>query len=201
MTSIILAGGKSSRLGRNKAFELLREQKLIYRVIYSLASLSSEIIIVTAQGGKDIRIPPKSNAKIVVDLYPSCGPLAGIHSGLTHASSSHSLIVACDMPFLNRSLLRYQMSIAPGFDVVIPSLEGHFEPLHAVYSKKCLRQIEAMLEDGLFSVNDLLPRVNVRYNVRYVEREEIERFDPDHMSFFNLNTDTDLQKARVLLKR
>ena len=71
------------------------------------------------------------------------------------------------------------------------------EPLHAVYSKKCLRQTEMIIEDELLSVNDLLPRVNVRY----VQREEIDRFDPYHMSFFNLNTDTDLEKARVLLKR
>jgi len=197
MTSIVLAGGKSSRLGRDKALELLGKQNLIYRVIHSLSSLSSEVILVTAQERKEIQIPPKSNTKIVADLYPSCGPLAGIHSGLIHASSYHSLVVACDMPFLNRSLLTYEMSLAPEFDVIIPSIGEHLEPLHAVYSKECLRQIETILEDGLLSVNDLLPRVNVRY----VQRDEIERFDPHHMSFFNLNTENDLQKARSLAKR
>ena len=89
------------------------------------------------------------------------------------------------------------MSLAPWFDVVIPSMEGHLEPLHAVYSKECLPEIERILEDGLRSVNDLMPRVSVRY----VGREEIERFDPEHLSFFNLNTETDLKKARILAKR
>ena len=194
MTSIVLAGGKSSRLGRDKAFETLGGKNLIGHVIHSLAPLSSEVIVVTAQDEKSLQIPHHFSIRKAVDLYPGCGPLAGIHSGLVSASSFYSLVVACDMPFLDQSLLQYLINLAHGFDVVMPSVEGLMEPLHAVYSKDCLPHIERILKDGGRSVKDVLHQVNVRY----VEREEIERFDPTHLSFLNMNTDIDLENARAL---
>jgi len=131
----------------------------------------------------------------LVDIYPDKGPLGGIYTGLLASQSPHNLVVACDMPFLNQSLLQFQMNLAPGFDVVVPSVGEHLEPLHAVYSKNCLPHIERILKDGGRSVLDLIPQVNVRY----VRGREIERYAPDYLSFFNLNTEANLEKARALV--
>ena len=101
------------------------------------------------------------------------------------------------MPFLNRDLLAYMLEISAGFDAVIPRLGDMVEPLHAVYSKSCLPAIKSMLDGGRFNVGGLLAQVGVRY----VEADEIDRFDPKHLSFFNINTEADLETARELVRR
>ena len=98
------------------------------------------------------------------------------------------------MPFLNKSLLRYMIQLSADFDLVIPRWDGMVEPLHAVYSKGCLAAIESLVGKGTLSVNKLLTLVRTRY----VETEEIDRLDPKHLSFFNVNTEADLNMAREL---
>jgi molybdopterin-guanine dinucleotide biosynthesis protein A len=100
------------------------------------------------------------------------------------------------MPFLNVDLLRYIAGLAPGFDVVIPRSGKQVEPLHALYSKDCIGPIEACLMRGNCRVADVLPAVKVRY----VEPDEIDRFDPQHLSFFNVNSEADLERARAILE-
>lgn len=195
MASIVLAGGKSLRFGRDKALEEIGGQSLIQRVIGRLAPLGTEIIVVAAHA--DQLFLPDSKVKIVVDVYPAKGPLCGIYSGLKAAPSFHSLVVACDMPFLNIDLLRYLMELGPAFDVVIPRLEGELEPLHAVYSKSCLGLMETMLHGGRLKIADFLPAVRVRY----VEESEVEKFDPQRLSFFNINSEADLEWAKTLLEK
>ena len=195
MTTIVLAGGKSRRLGRYKALETLGGQSLIERVIDRLSPLGTEIIVVTAR--EDQAFPPDLKVKRVSDVYPGKGALVGIYSGLKAASNFYSLVVACDMPFLNVALLRYLMGLSSGFDAVIPKLEGKLEPLHAVYSKDCLGPIEDMLGEDRLKVTDLPGRLKARY----VENEEVETFDPEHLSFFNINSESDLERAKVLLDK
>ncbi|MBE0416066.1 MAG: molybdenum cofactor guanylyltransferase [Dehalococcoidia bacterium] len=191
MTAIVLAGGKSLRLGRDKALEEIGRQSLIERVIERLSPLGNEIVVVTSSSDH----LPDFNMRRVYDIYPGKGPIGGIYSGLKAAPSFHSLVVACDMPFLNIALLRYLIELSPGFDVVIPRVEGKVEPLHAVYSKNCLAPIEALLYEGKLRIADFFPEVRVRY----VEEDEIEKFDPEHLSFFNINSEADLECARSLL--
>jgi molybdopterin-guanine dinucleotide biosynthesis protein A len=194
VTSIILAGGRSLRLGRNKAFEVIGDQHLIQRVILRLAKVSEQIIVAFAEERPLPALPPHLEVKVVTDIHPGAGALGGLYTGLRHSSSFHSLVVACDMPFLNIPLLRYLMSLAPGFDAVVPWLGGLPEPLHAVYSKNCLSPIEEVLRQGKLKVIDFFPQIKVRY----VDEAEIEQFDPKHLSFFNINTEADLEKARAL---
>jgi len=99
------------------------------------------------------------------------------------------------MPFLNVDLLRYMMQQADSFDVVVPRYNDLFEPLHAIYSRSCLPQIQKMLDQGCLRVSRLFSMVKVRY----IETAEIERFDPEYLSFFNIDTVDDLQKAKELL--
>jgi hydrogenase maturation protease len=104
------------------------------------------------------------------------------------------LFVACDMPLLNTPLLRYMIQLSPAFDVVIPRVGDETEPLHAVYSKACLQPIVDLIDRGKRRVVHFFDRVRVRY----VEPREIEAFDPEHLSFFNINTPADLQRAQEL---
>lgn len=193
MTSIVLAGGKSLRLGREKALEEIGGQRLLQRVIERLSPLGDEIIVVTSSSNQ----LPDLGAKMVIDSYPGKGVLVGLYSGLKEAASFHSLVVGCDMPFLNLALLRHLIALSPGFDVVIPRVGEEVEPLHAVYSKNCLVPIEARLRGGKLRIADFFPAVRVRY----VENAEIEKFDPQHLSFFNINSDADLERARALLEK
>ena len=99
------------------------------------------------------------------------------------------------MPFLNKALLGYMTRVAAGFDVVMPRLGTMVEPLHAVYTKACLPPIEQMIKQGRLSVNRLLELIRVRY----IDRDWINRFDPHLLSFFNINTEADLETARKLV--
>jgi len=190
ITAIVLAGGRSRRLGFDKALLRLGHETLLEATVRKVAILSDEVIV--AGGGLfPYRLP---NVRLVADIYRGCGPLAGIHAGLVAASHFHSLVVACDMPFLNLALLRYMVERAPGYDVVIPRLDDKLEPLHAVYSKHCLGPIERLLERRDFKIIRFFPEVQVCY----LEKDEIERFDPKHLSFFNINTVEDLKQALAM---
>lgn len=195
IASIILAGGKNRRLGRNKALEPIGGKAMIERVIERLKPLTSQILIVTAREQPDLPVADK--AEILVDLYPGKGPLGGIYTGLSVSQCLYNLVVACDMPFLNTELLRYivKLGLSHGSDVVMPRLgEGKLEPLHALYSRNCLSNIRTQLERNELKAYSFLNTVSVRY----VEQAECQRFDPRLLSFFNINSQSDLDQAVTL---
>jgi len=193
MTSIILAGGKSSRLGGNKALQAIGGKSLIQWVIDRVAILSTEIVIATARGES---IPCSSTARIrtVADIYPGKGPLVGIHSGLVASSSSRAIVVGCDTPFLSVRLLEYMAQTPATLDVVVPRIKDKVEPLCAVYSKNCVAPIRELIKQDEHKIVELFRMVSVRY----IEEDEINRFDPEHLSFFNINSQDDLDRARRL---
>jgi len=194
ISCIVLAGGKGLRLGRNKATETINGTSLLQRAISQLSFLNTDIIIVAAENQSIPGLNGHSRSRIVTDSRPDKGPLVGIYTGLAESSSFYNLVVACDMPFLNRDLLQYMIQVADNFDIVVPRFDDMVEPLHAVYSRNCLAVAEGLLNQGSLSVYELFPLVRVRY----VEAEELDRFDPQHFSFFNINTESDLEKARQL---
>jgi molybdopterin-guanine dinucleotide biosynthesis protein A len=193
MTSIILAGGRSSRLGRSKALQVIEGKSLIQWVVDRLAIISTEIIIATAHG-EVIPCSPAVRIKTVADIYPGKGPLVGIYSGLIASSSSRAIVVGCDTPFLSVGLLEYMTQISPTFDVVVPRIKKKVEPLCAVYSKSCLAPIQELLEQNELGISNLFSMVKVKY----IEEDEINSFDPEHLSFFNINRQADLERARKL---
>ena len=193
ISCIVLAGGKGLRLGRKKTLETINNATLLQTVVSQLAFLNSDTIIVTANEESFPRLTG-SKLRVVTDIYPGKGPLAAIYTGLKISDSFYNLVVACDMPFLNRDLLRYMVQVAPDYDIVVPRVGDMVEPLHAIYSKECLVPIETLIKQDSLSVNHLFALVRTRY----VETEEIDRFDPQHLSFFNINTQDDLRKARKL---
>jgi molybdopterin-guanine dinucleotide biosynthesis protein A len=189
-TVIILCGGKNLRLGRTKALEVIGGKSLIEWVVERLQPLAGQTLVVTAKEKLDLPVADK--AEILVDVYPEKGPLGGIYTGLLAARASPSIVVACDMPFLNTELLGYMLELAPGFDAVVPRLsQGLVEPLHALYAKTCLPGMKTRLENNQLAIAPLMKELRVRY----VEEAECRRFDPARLSFFNVNYQSDLDWA------
>jgi len=193
---IVLAGGKSLRLGYDKVLEIIGNTSLLERVISRVSLLSSEVIIVTANEQTNLELVDYPKLRILCDIYPGKVPIGGIYTGLATSTSLYNLVVASDMPFLNHNLLHYMIQLSANFDLVVPRVGNLVEPLHAVYTKRCLASIEQMIKQDKLSVNQLFQLVKTRY----VETEEIERFDPKHLSFFNINTKADLKRARELVR-
>ncbi len=212
VTAIILAGGQSRRMGRDKAFIEFEGKPLIARVIERVQNVAAEVLIIANDNASYARF----GLPIINDVYPGKGSLGGIYSGLLAASHEHALAVACDMPFLNEALLRYLISLASQADVVVPhaidpsSNVAHngkrprpaqvlaksrdLHPTHAVYSKHCLEPIRArLLADDLRLISFF---DDVRVHV--VESAQVDQFDPQHLSFFNANTPQDFQNALAL---
>jgi len=177
-------------MGTDKALLLLEGRTLLAITVERLHPVCSEILIVT--NAPEAHAHPL--AHLVGDVFPGKGSLGGIYSGLAAAKNSHCLVVACDMPFLNTRLLLYMSALAASYDVVIPRFQGNLEPLHAIYSRACLPHIKALLDQDNLRVVDLFTRVQVRY----LEEEEWATLDPERLSFFNINTPQDLEKARIL---
>ena len=184
------------RLGQDKASELIGNRSLLEWVLSCVSLFDSDIIVVTASKQSYPQLSGYPKLKAVTDIYPNKGPLGGIYTGLKASDSLFNLVVACDMPFLNQALLQHMIQISAGFDLVVPRLGDMVEPLHAVYSKGCLAPIEDLLKQGNLSLRQLFTLVKVRY----VDAEEVSRFDPKHLSFFNINSQADLDKAREIMK-
>ncbi len=184
ITGIILAGGKSRRMGKDKALLELDGKPLILRVSEVLEELFDPVIIIADSGKRfmDFSCP------VVCDLIPGRGPLGGIYTGLRYAASDAIFVVGCDFPFLDRGLIRYLVGLIPGYDAVVPRCHGVWHPLHAVYSKRCLPVFEQRIKMGELSLRNVLPTLVVRE----VEEAELSSFDPERVSLTNLNTPEEL---------
>ncbi len=193
VSAVILAGGRSRRLGVDKALLKLDGERLLKRIASVLSSLSDDTLVVVDDRDKLGHL----GLRTVADVQRGLGPLGGIYSGLRAMRHERGLFVACDMPLLNLSLLRYMVSLSGDFDVVIPRIGDNVEPLHAIYSKACAAPIAELLERGDLRIVHFFPQVRVHY----VDRAEIDAFDPQHWSFFNINTADDLKRARQLIDR
>jgi molybdopterin-guanine dinucleotide biosynthesis protein A len=183
------------RLGRVKALERINTQSLLEHTIDCLSTVSRELFVITSQEQSSLITAARLKVKVIVDIYPGKGALGGIYTGLESVDSFYSLVVGCDMPFLNRDLLCYLIDIAPNFDVVVPRIDGLLEPLHAVYSRGCLAPIKELIDKDELGILQLFNLVKTRY----VGKDELAKFDPMGLSFFNVNTLDDLRKAKDLI--
>ncbi len=196
VSAVVLAGGLSRRLGRDKAIEPLGGEPLIRRVLARVAQVADETVVVLNDASRAAELPLSEDVVPAVDRYPGAGSLGGIFTGLEAARADWALVVACDMPFLNVPLLRLILSLRAGRDAVVPVIEGRPEPTHAVYSKVCLPHIERRLQ-----ANDLkISRFFEDVDVEYLPQRAVEELDADHLSFFNVNTEQDLERARRIVR-
>lgn len=194
VSGVVLAGGRSRRLGRDKAVEPFLGQPLVRRVIDRLAQVTQEIVVVVADAARGQALPLEPIHRVALDRYPDGGSLGGIFSGLTAARHPWALVVSCDMPFLNPGLLRHMLSLREDADAVVPVVDGRPEPTHALYSRACLPHIEARLQAGELKISGFFDQVRVKY----LQEAEAQRFDPEGLSFFNVNTPEDLERALAL---
>jgi molybdenum cofactor guanylyltransferase len=181
-------------LGSQKALEIVNGQILINRVIDKVSLISKEVIIVTSDENYTKFININNSVKIVKDIYPGKAALGAIYTGLINMESEYGLVVACDMPFLNTDLLNYMIRLSPDFDIVIPIITNLLEPLHGVYKKTCVNSINNLLSDGILYIVKLYELTKTRY----IQENEIDKIDPSHWSFFNVNTKEDLDYANKI---
>ncbi len=191
VTGVILAGGQNLRMGRNKAFIEVNGQRIIDRTCSIFQELFDEILLVTNSPLEYLDL----NLRTVTDLLPGKGSLGGIYTGLFYSSRPHAFFAGCDMPFLNKELIRHLIDPAPKHDVVIPRTADGWQPLHAVYSRKCLPLIEDLFRRDNLRIIDLFPNVKKKE----VLQDELLRFDPRLTSFFNVNSPEDLIRMEELL--
>jgi len=184
-SGVILAGGRSSRMGHPKAFLPLKGRRMIDIILEVFYSLFDEILIVTDDTTKFVDF---RGVEVIQDLVKGCGPLGGIYTGLKAISREKAFLVACDMPFLHSELIERLLlaSVENKYDCVVPSSFKGSEPLHAVYSTRILPIIEDLLRGKDLSLNQLLKRCHCKY-VK-VENKDIS-------SFVNVNTPEQLQKV------
>ena len=186
-TAIVLAGGRSSRMGTPKALLLFDGTPLIVHIVSTLQPLFTGIVVVAAPG-QDL---PSMPVTLVRDEVAYQGPVGGIYYGLRAAAGDVSFVTACDSAFLNPRLISHLLSEIPEHDVVVPHWEGRFQPLHAVYRASVLPLLEAQLASGDLRPVSLFEKVRTRR----VDEDEIRRFDPDGSSFCNMNTPEDYAAA------
>ncbi|ABC77901.1 molybdenum cofactor guanylyltransferase [Syntrophus aciditrophicus] len=190
MTGIILSGGKSSRMGLNKAFLEINGERLIDRTVKLFRQLFSEVILVT----NEPLLYLDQDIALVTDIYKGKGPMGGLYSGLFYASFDHAFLCACDIPYLNVEFIRYMTGKASEYDVVVPETADGFHPLHAIYSRRCLPSIKSLL------IRDRLKMTGCFKGMRvlYIPESVIRSFDPECRMFLNINTEQDLQRVLEL---
>jgi molybdopterin-guanine dinucleotide biosynthesis protein A len=193
LTLAILAGGKSQRMGQDKAIMLFQGVTLVRRVSDRLAGLATEVIVIGPGSQEYLSL----GIRIVPDLYPGRGPLGGLLTALSTASNPAVATVGCDMPFVNADLLAHQRDIlfTDNMDVVVPSSVRGLEPLHAIYRREtCLQTVREALDAGEHRLISWFPRVKVRI----LTPEETNPFDPRGLMFLNINTPDELAQAEKL---
>jgi molybdopterin-guanine dinucleotide biosynthesis protein A len=187
VSAIVLAGGRSSRMGTPKALLPFDGEPLIVHIVRRLQSQFDDIVVVAAP---DQELPPLP-VTLVRDDVPYQGPVGGIYYGLRAARGEVAFVTSCDSAFSSGRLISHLLSLAPGHDVVVPRWQGRLQPLHAVYRRTVIPFLDAQL-----AARELRPVfLYDRVVTRVVEEDDVRLYDPDGTSFFNMNTPDDYAEA------
>ena len=190
----IIAGGKSRRMGRDKAFLELGGKTLIERVITASADLGqSQTLLITNKPDEYRHL----GLEMHTDILPDKGSLGGIYTALTQAAHPAVLVLACDMPFIKTELLRFMIAqLDEATDIVVPRVEGYPQGMHAIYRKTCLPPIREQLQANRLKII----RFYGKMRVRYLDEADYAPYDAEGRSFTNLNTPAELEQARELIE-
>lgn len=183
ITAIILAGGKSSRMKRDKAFLRLGVKTIIEELTSRIKSRFSNLLIIANDSEKYLPL----GIKVVADIIPHQGPLGGIYTGLIESKTFHNFVFACDAPFVNLEVVDFMITKINDSDVIVPQWRSRLEPLHAIYSKNCIAAMEAQLEKGDRKIINFLSHATTCI----VEQKAIEKFNINGELFSNINTPED----------
>lgn len=188
---IILSGGRNTRMGgRNKAFLTIDGQSFLDRIIAAVTACCSETLLVTREPGRY----SDRGLRVVTDILSVRSALTGVHAGLIHMQADYGLVVGCDTPLVKPGVLRTLMqAVEPEIDIIVPSSGTYFQPLCAVYAKRCAPLIEDQLRCGDLKIANLFARMKVKRIPYEIFRDSDDRL----VSFFNINTTEDLKHARA----
>jgi molybdopterin-guanine dinucleotide biosynthesis protein A len=195
VTGVLLAGGKSRRMGEDKRYLVVGEQTLLERGLAVLRSIFQEVLVVIAQDSPPLDV----DARVVRDLVPDCSSLGGLYTGLKQAITPYIFVVACDMPFLDPGVIAQFTSRIATVDIVMAKLAARLHPMHALYGKRCLPIVEQMIQARQLKIQEMVSYASLR--VLYVTEADLLTIDPSGRSFQNVNTPADLEVARSLLAR
>jgi molybdopterin-guanine dinucleotide biosynthesis protein A len=184
ITGAVLTGGKSVRFGKNKALQELGGKRFVERAVESLRPFCDPVMVV----GNDLEPYLDLGTSLVRDFIPERGPLGGIYTALLFSGHEWVLVKATDMPFLVPELAKMLLRAREGFDAVVPMLGGYYEPLLALYNRRCLPPIVRRLEKDERQVVKFYRKIKLRV----IAEEEWRKIDPDGLSFRNVNTPQDL---------
>ena len=198
ITGIILAGGQSRRLGRDKAVEKLEGVRIIDRILQVMMTACDSMIVVGDKPGreKELELPPK--ILFIPDSFNDCGSLGGLYTGLSAANTKWSFAVACDMPLLCIPLIEKMKDYLndKSFDAVVPVVNLNFQPTHSFYSKACLPFIEERLRARRLRMDGYFESIKLKV----IGEDWINQFAGGANSFLNVNTEVDLSAARNIIQ-
>jgi molybdenum cofactor guanylyltransferase len=185
VAGVIVAGGRASRMGgRDKAFAAVGGEPIAVRTVRLFRELFPQVIVATNRPERYRGL----GVETVIDRFPGCGPLAGIHAALLASRHAHAFVAACDMPGLDASVIRFLVARVADADAVVPCWEGDVEPLHAVYAARCLPAIEASLRTGRHALRDFLGTIRVDW----VSEADLRAVRGAAASLTNVNTPEEL---------
>ena len=198
VTGIILAGGKSSRLGRDKAWEDVGGQRIIDRVIGALQSSCDEVLIIGDRPERQNELSLPKCIQYRSDELKGRGSIGGLYTGLKSSDTLWSLVVACDMPFISRELIRFMLSIISKnrCDAIVPVINGRYQPTHALYNSTCIPFIEKNISSGNFRMDSYFDEIYLEE----ISEDVINSIKGAELSLFNVNTEDDLFTAREQYK-
>jgi molybdenum cofactor guanylyltransferase len=196
MNAIVLAGGKSTRFlnlsSPGKAFLHFDGRSIIETIISSLYSMFDRVCVVAGENEAFYRLKQVySDIEVIEDKIPGKNSLGGIYSGLVHSNALSNFVIACDMPFINSRLIQYLIEHSAGYDITVPMVHNHFEGLHAIYSKHCISLIEKQLAEQNLKVIDFYNKAKLKR----VPEDIVRLFDPDLLSFININNREEYRRA------
>ena len=192
VTGVLLAGGKSRRMGEDKRFILVGQQTLFERSCAVLRELFEQVCVVIAQDSPALQ----AEVPVVRDLMPDYGSLGGLYTGLRLAKTQYVFLAACDMPFLNPTVIRHMVQLKDSADIVISQWGTRLQPTHAVYGRNCLPVIEEMMTLQNRKIHSMIGYPALR--VCMIPEAEIRQIDHDGRSMLNINTPSDLEQARSM---
>jgi len=192
-TGVILSGGLNTRFnGQNKAFIRVGQKRILDRLYEIFSDLFDDIILVTNHPLEFL----DWDLTIVTDLFSARSSLTGIHTGLFYMKYPYAFFSACDTPFLQKELVKTLIEqIENNTDIIMPETTAGFEPLCAIYSKRCLKQAEQHLKENKYKIQWAFQG----HRIKYIQENVLIKKDPDLRSFFNINTPEDLKLAEEMI--
>ncbi len=193
-SAVILSGGLNSRMGgRNKAFLKVGGRTILSRLLEVLEGLFEEILLVTRQP----KVYGDYPVRVVTDIFKDRASLTGVHAGLSYMKNDFAFMVPCDAPFLEPTLVSLMLEeIRPDIDVVVPVIEGYYQPLCAVYSKRCLGEIEKQMKEGNYRIFDFYDKIPLKT----MDINKLKTADNGLFSFFNVNTPEALRDSSQMAR-